>query len=178
MTHISVSLHVRRLSGIACAAAVAIAAGPAIGDKATDCHNYAVTAAKLSTEAINLGCGFKPPVWSTDSTMHFNWCMQGNNSIPAPSQNVKRSVDLQACAAQKSAEMVPALAVCAIYATEATSAATQAEQLGCGFTGGRWSTDYGGHLAWCMSGANPVVMVGETASRASQLAGCVAAKGN
>ena len=145
--------------------------------KQVDCQAYADKAVALTDEAQKLGCGFTPPVWSKDGPMHFNWCMQGNNFAGAAPANVQRAADLQACAAQKGAQPAANLAVCAIYAAEATASATEADQLGCGFGGGRWSTDYGGHFAWCMAGANPVVMVAETASRASQLAGCIAAKG-
>ncbi|HHB81489.1 MAG TPA: hypothetical protein ENK83_07075, partial [Aliiroseovarius sp.] len=129
MTYASFTARLPSMTAVVAASLLAVAPMPSLADKATVCHDYAVTAAKLSQEAINLGCGFNPPVWSTDSSMHFKWCMHGNNSVSAPPQNVKRSADLQTCAAQKSAQTAPALAVCAIYATEATALSVRAQKL-------------------------------------------------
>lgn len=140
------------------------------------CRTYALTAVDLTVEAEKLQCGFQPPVWSKDHQTHFDWCMQGANATVAPSQNVQRSADLQTCAAQKAAQPAANLGVCAIYAAEATAAAVTATNYGCGYSGPRWSADYAGHFAWCAAGANPLVMVAETASRSGELAACIASK--
>ena len=39
--------------------------------------------------------------------------------------------------------------VCVGYARHAVKEAIEAQRLGCGFTGPRWSTDYRAHFDWC-----------------------------
>ena len=142
------------------------------------CKDYADKAVQMSAEAQGLGCGFQFPVWSTDYNHHYNWCMDGANIGQADPANIQRAADLAKCTAEKAAQPKPNLAVCAIYATQAVVTAGEAQGLGCGFFGPRWTPDYNAHFAWCMTGVPPAVMISEATARGAELAACAAAKGN
>jgi hypothetical protein len=66
--------------------------------------------------------------------------------------------------------------VCVGYARHAVKEATDAQKLGCGFTGPRWSTDYGGHYNWCI-GAQGQSVSQEAVSRGGPLMDCSACRG-
>lgn len=66
---------------------------------------------------------------------------------------------------------------CERYAASAVASALEARNLGCGFTGGRWSTDMGAHQTWCASvKGDPGALEPEEAGRADQLNVCRQAK--
>ena len=62
---------------------------------------------------------------------------------------------------------------CDAYANAAVAAAKEGLQLGCGFTGARWSADASGHLNWCNSlGGDHTLPNSEKAARAQGLGDC------
>lgn len=65
------------------------------------------------------------------------------------------------------------IARCERYAHAAAAAAVEARNLGCGFSGGRWTTEYDRHFEWC-SGLNgdQTTPATEEAARTEMLAEC------
>lgn len=61
--------------------------------------------------------------------------------------------------------------VCVGYARHAVKEATEAKNLGCGFTGPRWSTDHDTHFNWC-KGAEGQTVSREAVSRGGPLMNC------
>lgn len=141
------------------------------------CRTYALTAVKHNQQAAKLGCGFKPPVWSNDHQMHFDWCMRGNNSKLAGNENKKRQQKVTQCQTAKPAKpKVPAAAqYCQTYAQTAINQFHTAQSRNCGFVGPEWSLDYNWHYKWCVqmhAAGNLQAINAGTALRSSKLAGC------
>ena len=72
--------------------------GEPVADKEQICRNHALEAMNWNQLAIQFQCpGLNPPVWSNDHQMHFDWCMQGNNSDTAAFHNNQRAWAIQTC---------------------------------------------------------------------------------
>jgi len=61
------------------------------------CAHYADESVRQNKQNISMGCGFKPPSWSTDYNAHKNWCMHGSNFVNADKNLTKRDKQLKAC---------------------------------------------------------------------------------
>ncbi len=62
---------------------------------------------------------------------------------------------------------------CGVYASEAIKEINEANALGCGFSGGRWTTDYNAHLNWCKTPGVTILHIGgEDQARLAQLEHC------
>ncbi|MFK7939560.1 MAG: hypothetical protein AB8B82_09285 [Roseovarius sp.] len=140
------------------------------------CRDYAEKAVLLNAEAQKLGCGFAAPVWSNDEEGHFKWCMHGGNASRAGKDNIKRAVDLNACAIQKAAALKPEMAVCVVYANEAVKMVVAANALQCGFTGPRWDASNLAHYQWCSSGVDQGALLIESLARSAQFDACQKSK--
>ena len=67
---------------------------------------------------------------------------------------------------------------CDNYASFAVSDAFAAKNKGCGFKGGRWSTDFKKHHAWCRTqGVTMAMLTKEDRARKDSLATCTATGG-
>jgi hypothetical protein len=64
--------------------------------------------------------------------------------------------------------------VCRVYADTALAAATENRNLGCGQTGGRWSSKFDDHYNWCvgLTDSNFKFKDSEAAARQQALAQC------
>lgn len=62
---------------------------------------------------------------------------------------------------------------CNAYAGAAVAQNQQNIAQNCGFTGGRWSSDFNGHFNWC-KGANMAALTGEDRARQAMLQQCAA----
>ena len=126
------------------------------------CENYAKGAIYYAQQAVNDRCGFTGPRWTTDKEAHRKWCLSLNgNQKPANDEQEARRTGIVNC-----------VAGCSEYARDAESAAGEAEWLGCGFTGPRWSDNDDDHYVWCVHGNQGANAKAETAAREAQLAQC------
>ena len=150
--------------------------GKILPTKDKTCRHYALTAVNYNIEARKLKCGFRPPVWSNNHQMHYDWCMRGNNFKIADRENVKRAGRLSKCVAK--AKMPPPPPppsgpdLCDRYANEAVKTAAKADALGCGFVGPRWLQSYKAHYNFCKSKPHPAVLKAEHTARDQQYAVC------
>lgn len=145
------------------------------------CRNYALKAVQQNQEAQKLGCGFKPPIWSNDHQMHFDWCVNGNNQNLAANETKKRQNRLNDCKKAKATTppktppQPPAnsnVPMCQLYANEAIKIAAKAAALNCGMTGPRWLQDYNAHFNWCLANPNPAILLIEAAARDAAYKAC------
>ena len=145
------------------------------------CRDYALKAVQQNQEALKLGCGFKPPVWSNDHQMHFDWCVKGNNQNLAANETKNRQNRLDDCkkakakTPPKTPPQPPAnsnVPMCQLYANEAIKIAAKAAALNCGMTGPRWLQDYNAHFNWCLANPNPVFLLAEAAARDAAYKAC------
>jgi hypothetical protein len=60
---------------------------------------------------------------------------------------------------------------CNDYANQAVISATQNRDMGCGFSGRRWTLNYQEHFGWCMS-ANPNDVISERLTRKHMIQAC------
>jgi hypothetical protein len=60
---------------------------------------------------------------------------------------------------------------CNEYANQAVISATQNRDMGCGFSGRRWTFNYQEHFGWCMS-ANPQDAMNERITRKHMIQAC------
>ncbi|WP_371224126.1 hypothetical protein [Roseovarius sp. 2305UL8-3] len=68
---------------------------------------------------------------------------------------------------------------CDAYAAKAVFQNNHNNNIGCGFTGGRWSNNYEGHKAWCLSaGVQMQHLTAEDNARIGALAECQKIQGN
>ena len=61
---------------------------------------------------------------------------------------------------------------CERYANEAVHANEQNQQLGCGFAGPEWQSNYANHYGWCLNIRDPASLANETNKRNAALAIC------
>lgn len=67
-------------------------------------------------------------------------------------------------------------AQCAAYANQAVIQQGRNLENSCGFSGARWGSNFGAHLAWCLSASNAAIEA-ERNARAAQLATCTGGGG-
>lgn len=145
--------------------------GQKVKNKKDHCDLYAKNAVTANTEAQKLGCGFKPPVWSSNKKMHFDWCMHGNNYKSATAHTKDRGQKLNACKANKAAAAKDKS--CRNYALKAVDYNREAQKHGCGFKPPVWSNNHQAHFDWCMHGNNSKVAPTRNQERADELKKCL-----
>jgi len=142
-----------------------------LGDPNSDpqCRDYAMRSVDQYHAAQKAGCGFQPPVWSSDYKMHFDWCQRGKNRDAAAGHLTGRDAKLKACTSGASA----AEKRCKDYAQTAMDMIAKAQASNClGLTGGRWLPDYNAHYAWCMGNPNSPLLGSEAQARAMRVKAC------
>ena len=130
------------------------------------CGNYANAAIAAVQQEQQLGCGYNGGRWSTDYQAHYNACM-GFDQGTIDNETNGRNQDLAACKAKQNT----AASACQNYANAAINALHEEQQLGCGFSGPRWSADYQAHYNACI-GFNQATRDNETNGRSQDIAAC------
>lgn len=152
---------------------------PPTPDQHPVCKDYATRSVEQYHEAQGLGCGFVPPVWSSDHQAHFDWCVRGNNAQTVAGHVAARDRALADCRQAQ----VPAPnpggnskeAMCQSYASAAVAIATQARSRNCpGISGPRWVQDHSVHFDWCIGFATPAALQAEAAARTAAYNACIA----
>ncbi len=131
------------------------------------CGQYAKTAQAQQQENIRLSCGFKGGRWLTNYSIHFDWCM-GASTANANSETNTRNNQLNQCRNKGNRSNS---AFCDGYAKSAVAHQQQNIQLRCGYTGGRWQSNYNNHYNWCMR-SNSTAVNYETNARVLALNNC------
>ncbi|MGE0846258.1 MAG: hypothetical protein AB7L41_08305 [Flavobacteriaceae bacterium] len=155
------------------AAAIAVATLPGQARAAWDCQAYADFALRDVNKAKAAQCGFTGPRWSADRGLHVGFCterLSANDDNAMTSETRIRENDVFGCEQRFR---------CTAYSKTAIQAVGEATQLGCGFKPPRWSPDEGLHFGYCMgreAAGDQYAISNETAIRATQLAGCKAAR--
>lgn len=151
------------------------------GQKAADtsdrediCRDYAVRAVQQNDENMRLRCNFTGPAWQSNRNGHFDWCMTASRA-DREREDRNRAQKLNECRTNgggggggggggREDE-------CRDYAEEAIAQARENTDLGCGFSGARWSARYAEHFNWCLSATRDQVRAERTA-RARDLRSC------
>jgi hypothetical protein len=119
------------------------ATGSPAGNSHEFCQAYANQAVSQNAQNVKLRCGFTGGRWQSDFQRHYNWCRK------APAGNVNgesraRSAGLDKCQARVDAANKNQF--CTNYANTAIAQQNMNLQRRCGFTGGRWLTDFRRHF--------------------------------
>lgn len=134
-----------------------------------NCDAYATAATEQNAQAKSLGCGFSGSRWSDNYAGHRTWCLkEGVGIMDVSREDQLRKDELQTCKARVSE--------CDAYAQGAVDAAAKNAADKCGYTGGRWSTNYAGHKTWCMK-ASPAAIAKEIKIRSEGISQCVIGDG-
>ena len=166
---------------------VAIPAGEAGAGDPAQCTQYAQKAVEQGQQAVAAGCNFSGPRWQASYQQHYDWCL----AVPPEAANFEtqaRETELAKCtqggetmAPLQPGTLQPAQPLppgelqttkqaCADYAKAAVAQVAENVKLGCGFSGGRWSSDYQTHYNWCLgAGAQAAA---ESKARQAELAAC------
>jgi hypothetical protein len=109
------------------------------------CNAYASIA--IAQQRINLSnhCNLSDGRWNTDARYHYQWCMSQAAST-TQSETASRQGALNQCAAG-----VGVAKKCSVYAATAVEQQAINSAQRCGFSGGRWNSDYAYHYQWCVS---------------------------
>ena len=153
---------------------------PPTPDQHPVCTSYAKRSVAQYHQAQALGCGFQPPVWSSDHQGHFDWCIDGDNAQTVQNHIAARDRALSDCRQAAAPPPPPAPsgntkdAMCHSYADAAVSIATQARARNCpGIGGPRWLQDHQAHFGWCMNFASSAALHAEAAARAATYNACI-----
>ena len=140
------------------------AAAPLAAAEDPVCARFAQEALRQAQESQRLKTGFKPPVWSTDYKMFYNWCQANRqNRQKTPGTLGQREKALQNFVIRRG------LKACERYSRVAVQLAKDNADLGTGLKGPAWQPDYKMHLAWCNIGRNLRTTPGQLATRATNL---------
>ena len=134
------------------------------------CNRYAGAAVAQNAANLSRGCGFTGPRWLSDHNAHNTWCLK-TPKLFADFENAERDKALnqncrgaqpypppQRVPAPPSAPPPPPAALppagnqaqCDRYARNAVAQVQRSVSQRCGFSGPRWSADYGAHYQWCL----------------------------
>ena len=124
------------------------------------CRAYADQAVKDAILGNESGqCGFTGPRWSNSRQAHYDFCRRSEPSVVDSERNARQG-EIGCCA----------------YSTKALNQVLKQRNLGCGFTGPRWTEDIRSHVSWCTS--RPFAFQGsEMLARERELAECQSSKG-
>jgi hypothetical protein len=142
-----------------------------------DCMAYADFAIRDVNKAKAANCGFTGRRWSSDSGGHFGWCTERRNA--GDDKAMSTETDIRMAAVAECEKAYAANTICPNYAKEASAAAREASQLGCGFQSPRWNGDEGLHYGYCIDRTNAgdrASLENETNARKAELSDCKAAK--
>jgi hypothetical protein len=152
---------------------------PAFAEEQLNCGAYAAAAVAQQQQNMQQGCGFTGPAWSADFNGHLAWCQAGATMADLTREDQARKDQLSLCTLkqaqdkqQQEAQQTQKIADCEEYARRAVEHQSANQYLKCGFSGGAWSADYGGHFKWCM-GAPQGAAKQEDSTRYAQLEGCI-----
>jgi hypothetical protein len=104
------------------------------------CEAYANRAVRQMYIAADRKCGVSGPKFSYDWHDHYNWC--------ASTQPWQHDIEDRA-RAHALAQCTKAW--CETYADRARMQAIENKDLGCGFSGVRWTADWDVHHRWCLA---------------------------
>lgn len=148
------------------------------GDKAADtsdredlCRDYAVRAVQQNDENLRLRCNFTGSSWQSNRNAHFDWCMTASRA-DREREDRNRVQKLEQCRSSGGGGSDGGREdECRDYAEEAIAQARENTDLGCGFSGARWSKRYAEHFNWCLSASRADVQAERTA-RTRDLRSC------
>jgi hypothetical protein len=135
------------------------------------CNRYADEAVASNRENISQSCGLSGARWSSNRTVHFQWCMNNAESASRSEANGRRT-ELQACRDDNTNGGGDADQVrCRNYADEAVALNRENNNLDCGFTGPRWNASRSGHYQWCLDNSESAARA-EAKGRRNQMQSC------
>ena len=144
-------------------------AGPACNQLAasdSQCNAYADQA--INQQAANIDCGqqLKGVRWHNNRDDHHKWC----RAMPLETVNQHarlRAAELASCERKRS--------TCNAYAHKAVDQNRSMHILRCGYSGTRWSSNWGDHRHWCMKASGDQIQ-GEQTARTGMLGRCRSAR--
>ncbi|WP_206530111.1 PAN domain-containing protein [Nordella sp. HKS 07] len=139
-------------------------------DREDICRDYSVRAVQQNDENLRLRCNFTGSSWQSNRDEHFNWCMSASRA-DREREDRNRINKLAECRSSGGGGGGGREDECRDYAEEAVTGAREARDLGCGYTGARWSQRYGEHYNWCLGATREQVRAERTA-RAQDLRSC------
>lgn len=140
-------------------------------DREDLCRDYSVRAVQQNDENLRLRCNFTGAGWQSNRDQHFNWCMTASRA-DREREDRNRVNKLAECRSGGGGGGGGGREdECRDYAEEAVTTAREARDLGCGFSGPRWSQRYGEHYSWCLSATRDQVRA-ERTGRAADMRSC------
>lgn len=140
-------------------------------DREDICRDYSVRAVQQNDENLRLRCNFTGSSWQSNRNAHFDWCM-GASRADREREDRNRVTKLAECRSSGGGDGGGGREdQCRDYADEAVAQARENRDLGCGYTGSRWSSRYAEHFNWCLSATRAQVQAERTA-RAGELRSC------
>ena len=144
-------------------------------DSADRCRDYATRAVSQNDENLRRQCGLTGERWQSNRRAHFDWCMDASQSQSKSELDIREKLLTQCKNSAGSGDDDDT--ACRDYAEKATTAAKEAERLGCGLYGDRWTRIYTRHYNWCRL-ANRNERTEESAKRFKELKVCRAEQDN
>ncbi len=108
------------------------------------CNEYADQALVQVRQNRDKDCGFTGPRWRLSRTYHFNFCMDASRA------EREAAADDRAAALERCSLRLGKRRACNRYADKAMAAVSKSTDLGCGYTGPRWSANRRRHFNFCM----------------------------
>ena len=137
-------------------------------DSEDRCRDYATKAISQNDENLRKRCGYTGESWQSNRRVHFDYCMSVSSSQARREQEA-RNKSLNECEATGGGD--PDETDCRDYAEKAVASAKEAERLGCGYSGDRWTRVYTRHYNWCrLAGRRD--RISEAKARDGDLAQC------
>jgi hypothetical protein len=141
------------------------------------CDSYARNAVFQQDANIELGCNLAPaPVWSLDYQAHYRWCETASDADLESGTRMRQDA-LDACRASKQPASPPPADRCSAYATSAVDQQRRNLDLGCGYGGPVWSSEFRAHYQWCQQVDQSLADAGAL-FREAELQRCAASKGS
>ncbi len=109
------------------------------------CRSYARRAVRAQETNERLDCGFTGPRWHLDSENHYQWCLNAPRKR-ADFETETRREQLEQC---RTGDGGSQDGFCQTYARRAVNEQRINEELGCAYTGPRWTSDRDAHYEWC-----------------------------
>lgn len=152
-----------------------LATGQANANSHLNCDAYAQAAVDQHVKNVKLKCGFGGAAWQSNYNAHKNWCNDPSRTISQISiEDTNRKKALEQCGKGKLVIIPLQFKDCNKYAQNAIDQQVANVDLKCGFSGPRWSSNYGAHRDWCAQDNVSVQMANnETGSRGFALLGCL-----
>lgn len=118
------------------------------------CAQYGSATVAVTNAVHAKKCGLSGPRWNSTANEHRAWCMRVSET-ERNFEHDQRAIGVNCCN----------------YGVEAVAMVREANILGCGFTGPRWSPDIPAHTLWCV-GAAANFMQDERTARFAQFQAC------